>query len=90
MRTAAIGLYFARDPSELPQQVADISRITHSDPRSIAGGVAIAKATQILAVAENPAPAEFCRAIADGMVLFHEDFAKMVRQLPSLLAVDED
>ncbi len=44
MRTAALGLFFLRDPERLPPAVADISRITHQDPRSVAGGIAIAKA----------------------------------------------
>src|SRR5215472_15290513 len=39
MRTAVLGLLFLDRPEDLPGAVADISRITHQDPRSIAGGV---------------------------------------------------
>src|SRR3984893_16809153 len=44
MRTAVVGLFFVNDPDRLPAVVADVSRITHHDPRSVAGGVAVAKA----------------------------------------------
>ena len=39
-----------------PATVADISRITHQDPRSIAGGVAVAKAAQLLAAGHSGRP----------------------------------
>ncbi len=42
MRTAALGLYFLSRPGDLPEAVAQVSRITHQDARSIAGGVAVA------------------------------------------------
>ena len=60
MRTAVLGLFFLYDPDSLPESVADISRITHRDPRSVAGGVAIAKAAQLLASREPPEAAPFC------------------------------
>src|SRR5262245_7856826 len=50
MRTSAVGLYFVHQPDQLPAVSADISRITHKDSRSIAGGVAIAKATQLFTI----------------------------------------
>jgi ADP-ribosylglycohydrolase len=40
MRTAALGLYFVADSEYLAEGVADVSRITHQDPRSVAGGIA--------------------------------------------------
>ena len=49
MRTAVLGLLFLDRPERLPSAVADVSRITHQDPRSIGGGVAVAKAAQLLA-----------------------------------------
>src|SRR5438034_14765 len=36
MRTAVLGLFFLRDPHRLAEVVADVSRITHQDPRSVA------------------------------------------------------
>ena len=43
MRTAVLGLFFLQHPERLPATVADISRITHQDARSVAGGIAVAK-----------------------------------------------
>jgi ADP-ribosylglycohydrolase len=65
MRTAALGLFFLHEPERLPGTVADISRITHHDPRSIAGGVAVAKAAQLLATEPIIDPHPFCQAIAE-------------------------
>jgi ADP-ribosylglycohydrolase len=42
MRTAALGLYFLSRPGDLPEAAALVSRISHQDPRSIAGGVPVA------------------------------------------------
>jgi ADP-ribosyl-[dinitrogen reductase] hydrolase len=85
MRTAVLGLYFVRDGERLADVAADVSRITHQDTRSIAGGVAIAKAAQLLARDELDEPAEFCESIAEVMQPWDEDFAGLVCDLPGLL-----
>lgn len=83
MRTAALGLTFFRDPDRLPAAEADISRITHRDPRSVAGGVAIAKAAQLLATADVIDDGPFCGVIADAIHAYEPAFAALVRDLPS-------
>lgn len=90
MRTAALGLYFLQDPENLPEAVAEISRITHQDPRSVAGGVAIAKAAQLLASSANLDEDPFCRSIADAIRPYDEAFADMVADLPSRLGEERD
>jgi ADP-ribosylglycohydrolase len=90
MRTAALGLAFLRDPKGLPEAVADISRITHQDPRSVAGGVAIAKAAQLLAMREDVENDVFCESIAESMQPFEPAFAGLVAELPRRLAEDRD
>jgi ADP-ribosylglycohydrolase len=85
MRTAALGLAFLGDPSRLPDVVADVSRITHRDPRSIAGGVAIAKAAQLLASSPADDPAAFCSAIADSVCSLSSELATWVDEMPELL-----
>ena len=90
MRTAAIGLYFLRDPEQLSSDVALVSRITHHDPRSVAGGVAIAKAAQWLATTEAINEVVFCEAMADAMLPFDAAFAALVEQLPIRLGEDRD
>jgi ADP-ribosyl-[dinitrogen reductase] hydrolase len=89
MRTAALGLFFLREPERLPACVADVSRITHQDSRSIAGGVAVAKAAQLLGQG-NDDPDTFCKEIAAAMESFELSFAGMVRGLPNLLNQDDD
>jgi ADP-ribosyl-[dinitrogen reductase] hydrolase len=84
MRTAVLGLFFLREMDRLPGVVADISRITHQDPRSVAGGVAIAKAAQLL-TNDVRSPGAFCQEIAEATEVYEPQFAGMVRELPSLM-----
>ncbi len=84
MRTAVLGLFFLRDTERLADVVADISRITHQDPRSVAGGVAIAKAAQLL-TNDVCSPEEFCQEIAEATEVYEPHFAGMVRELPELI-----
>jgi ADP-ribosylglycohydrolase len=85
MRTAVLGLFFLDEPERLPAAVADVSKITHHDPRSIAGGVAIAKAAQLLASDRADSPLTFCAAIAEAMEPLEPSFAASVQALPTLL-----
>ncbi|PHS09977.1 MAG: hypothetical protein COA78_11630 [Blastopirellula sp.] len=87
MRTAVLGLFYHSIPEELPQSAADISRITHSDPRSIAGGVAIAKASQLLATGKHPS-SEFFAEVADSMMPYEPQFARLVQNIPKLATKD--
>jgi ADP-ribosyl-[dinitrogen reductase] hydrolase len=84
MRTAVLGLLFLEQPERLPGVVAEVSRITHQDPRSIAGGVAVAKAAQLLATEPLAAPDSFCRAIAEAIAPYSAAFAEAVTRLPHL------
>jgi ADP-ribosyl-[dinitrogen reductase] hydrolase len=90
MRTAVLGLFFLGEPAQLPAAAADVSRITHRDPRSIAGGVAIAKAAQLLANDDPVAPTAFCTAIAGAMAPYHREFADHVRCLHELVGMDAE
>lgn len=85
MRLHVIGLHFLQDSDRLPAIAADISSITHKDPRSIAGGVAVAKATNLLLMDEPHSPGTFCGQIASAMEPFDQSFADQVRALPRLL-----
>jgi ADP-ribosyl-[dinitrogen reductase] hydrolase len=90
MRTAALGLYFLRDPERLPEAVAQISRITHQDPRSVAGGIAIAKAAQLLATHDAIDDVVFCGSIADAIRPYEATFANLVEGLPARLREDKE
>jgi ADP-ribosylglycohydrolase len=85
MRTAVLGLYFLWQGQQLPEVVASISRITHQDPRSVAGGIAIAKAAQLLATDQADSPETFCEEVARVMVPYEHAFAGMVQDLPRRL-----
>jgi ADP-ribosylglycohydrolase len=85
MRTVVVGLFFLDDPDRLSTAVADVSRITHRDPRSVAGGVAIAKAAQLLVAGDSCSPEALCAEIAASMESVDPAFAGMVRELPLLL-----
>jgi ADP-ribosylglycohydrolase len=84
MRTAALGLLFLSTPERLASAVADVSRITHQDARSIAGGVAVAKAAQLLAGGPADDPHAFCLAISEAMAPYAPAFAESVTRLPAL------
>jgi poly(ADP-ribose) glycohydrolase ARH3 len=88
MRTAVVGLFFLTDPDRLPASVADVSRITHHDPRSVAGGIAVAKAVQLLMTNNSRSPESHCAEIAAAMEPIESAFANMVRELPRLLGED--
>jgi ADP-ribosyl-[dinitrogen reductase] hydrolase len=90
MRTAALGLYFLRDPERLPAAVADVSRITHQDPRSVAGGIAIAKAAQLLANDDDVDEGSFCDSIAEAIRPYEATFADLIRALPARLGEDRE
>ena len=88
MRTAVLGLFFVGDVERLPALAADISRLTHHDPRSIAGGVAIAKAAQLLASGYTTTAEPFCNEIAGAVAPYEADFAEMIRDLPRLVQAE--
>lgn len=85
MRSAALGLAFLDRPEELPAAVADVSRITHRDPRSVAGGVAVAKAAQLLASDPGADPVSLCPAIARAAAEFDAGLADWLGRLPELV-----
>jgi poly(ADP-ribose) glycohydrolase ARH3 len=90
MRTAVLGLFFVNAPNRLPAVAADVCRITHHDPRSVAGGVAVAKAAQLLAADGALCPASFCGEVASAVEAFEPVLADLVRELPCRLQEDPE
>jgi ADP-ribosylglycohydrolase len=88
MRTAALGIYFLSDPEHLAEAVAHVSRITHQDPRSVAGGVAVAKAAHLLATLDSVNEGSFCGAIAGAIRPYEATFADLIEELPLRLRED--
>ena len=82
MRTAAIGLWFGDDRQSLVSTVTDVSRLTHQDPRSIAGGVAIALAANLLARDHTMDASDLCNEIADEIGAIDMELSHLMRSLP--------
>lgn len=89
MRTAILGLWFLHHPEPLASSVAQISQITHHDPRSIAGGVAIAQAARLLSQPAEISPLEFCASIAETIEPIEASFANHIRELPRLIRIED-
>ena len=83
MRTAALGLWFGDDRKSLVQTTADISQLTHQDPRGIAGGVAIALATNVLASDREVSAASLCDTLADSISGINTELAGLIGELPN-------
>jgi ADP-ribosyl-[dinitrogen reductase] hydrolase len=83
MRTAALGLWFFEDHASLISVVADVSRITHQDSRSVAGGVAIAKAASLLSLHNDTQAGVFCGQLADACRSINAELADLLLQLPT-------
>lgn len=88
MRTAALGLFFLDTPEDLVASVSDVSRITHQDPRSIAGGVAIACATRLVTLSKSIEGETLCNTVAESVQEIDATFASFIRQLPERLSDD--
>jgi ADP-ribosyl-[dinitrogen reductase] hydrolase len=88
MRTAVLGLCFSAQPHRVTEAAAAVSRITHQDPRSVAGGVAVARASQLLVAGKAVSAQAFCDTVADSMAPWESTFAGLVRTLPALLELE--
>lgn len=89
MRTAPLGLWLYDDPAALAQATADVSRITHADPRCLAGAVAISAAVAY-AVTHSAINVEpFVGFIADLVRPYHAESATLIERLPHWLDMDK-
>ncbi|MCA9215141.1 MAG: ADP-ribosylglycohydrolase family protein [Planctomycetales bacterium] len=82
MRIAAIRLWFGGDIPSLVSTVADISRLTHQDPRSVAGGVVIALAANRLAADPFIDSTDLCYLLADTISEINGELSSLIRALP--------
>ena len=85
MRTAALGIWYPEISESLVSTVADVSRITHKDTRSVAGGVAIALAANQLAYGNEVDPQALCSILAHGCEAINPELANLLRVLPDRL-----
>ncbi|MBL7064686.1 MAG: ADP-ribosylglycohydrolase family protein [Anaerolineae bacterium] len=89
MRTAPLGLWLYDDPVALAQAAADVSRITHTDPRCLAGAVAISAAVAY-AVSHDAIETDAFIAFVAGLARpYHAEFAALIEHLPHWLEIHE-
>lgn len=70
--------------------IAGICRLTHTDARSVAGGVAVAEAARYLA--EHPEPwsvEQFTDRVAEATRPWHADLANLIIRLPQVTTLEE-
>lgn len=87
MRAAPIGLFFGDDTEKLRSAAVDQSRITHSDPRCLAGSVAVAASVAIALRGEPIAAAAFLEEVAGVVEPVEPSLPRFLRRLPELLSL---
>jgi len=89
MRTAPLGLWLYDDPAALAQAAADVSSITHTDPRCLAGAVVISAAVAYAVSHDVIETDPFIGFIAGLSRPYHAEFAALIEHLPCWLEMDE-
>lgn len=87
MRAAPIGLFFFDNPQMLIQAAHDQGRITHKDPRSSAGAVAISGAVALVLQEKTINPESFISTIADLAGAIDQGFASELKKLVQWLSL---
>jgi len=89
MRTSPLGLWLYDDPAALARAAADVSRITHADPRCLSGAVAISAAVAYAASHDTIDAVSFIAFVAGLTRPYHAGFAALIEHLPRWLQMDE-
>ncbi len=87
MRAAPIGLFFFDNPQMLIQAAHNQGRITHKDPRSSAGAVAISGAVALVLQEKTINPDSFISTLADWAGTISSDFASELKKLREWLSL---
>jgi ADP-ribosylglycohydrolase len=91
MRTAPIGLFHHDYPRAAAKSAADVSRITHADPRCLAGAAAISVAVSWNVHHDTLNLPSFLNYVADLTRRYDTETADLIaRQLPECLTGDEN
>ena len=75
MRAAPLGVLYGHDSRLLAGVIADQARVTHQDPRAVAGALAIAVAAAIAARREPVSPAQFLAEVSEAVEPLHKPTA---------------
>jgi ADP-ribosylglycohydrolase len=87
MRAAPIGLWNYSHPERIARDAEISSIITHKDPRSVSGTIAVAKAVAMCVNDQLVAPEEFLGSISDEVRKVSELFADSIDELGSWLGL---
>ncbi len=91
MRAAPVGMMFHNDPRRLVQVAVDQSRVTHTDPRCLAGSVAVAATVAALLRGETRDPLVFLPSIAQIVERVDPEFAEhLVWLVPQMTLPPEE
>ena len=71
MRAAPLGVLYGHDARLLAGVIADQARVTHQDPRAVAGALAIAVAAAIAARRDPVKPAQFLAEVSEAVAPVH-------------------
>ncbi len=89
-RAGPVGVLYGNDAEQRNQVAADQSRITHSDPRAVAGSVAIASAVALAGESARIDPTHFIEALSDSVAAIDDCFTQALRRLPTWLGLRPD
>lgn len=84
-RAGPVGVLYGNDAERRKQVAADQSRITHTDPRAIAGSVAIASAVAFVGESIQIDGTHFVEALSDQVAAADDGFTQALRRLPTWL-----
>jgi ADP-ribosylglycohydrolase len=87
MRAAPVGLFFFDNPEMLIQAAHDQGRITHRDPRSSAGAVAISGAVALVLTNKEINADAFLSTLSDWTDRVSPDFASELKKLSQWLSL---
>jgi ADP-ribosylglycohydrolase len=87
MRAAPVGLFFFDNPQMLIQAAHDQGRITHKDPRSSAGAVAISGAVALVLQERTINPEAFVSSLAEWAGTIDHGFASELKKLIQWLSL---
>lgn len=85
MRAAPIGLFFNSYPEQLFQAACDQAQITHQDPRSLAGSVAIASAVAFVVQCNELVHTQFLNYLSQQIEPLDVSFSKDILRLADWL-----
>lgn len=90
MRAAPIGLFFFDNPPMLIQSAHDQGRITHKDPRSSAGAIAVSGAVALALRGKITNPDSFIATLSDWAAVISPDFASELQKMDKWLSMPKD